>query len=102
VWPPYADPSLIHYGIPVRDDPGEIIRTRELVVIGEAIDADQLAPGRAIGRFRVVDRRSHHAVTTALLRARRPQPIKLGVIHRADTLGAPQMNVFLDPGLGAG
>ena len=71
-------------------------------MVGEVINEDQLAPGRAVGPFRVVERHSHHAITTALLRAPQPQEIRLGVIRRADTLGAPQMNVFLDPGREAG
>ena len=98
VWPPYADPELIHYGIPLRDNAGETVMARELVVIGENMNVDALTPGRRLGEFRVAERNLHHSVTTAVLRAAEPQPIKLGVIHRSETLGAPQVNVFLDPG----
>jgi 4-amino-4-deoxy-L-arabinose transferase-like glycosyltransferase len=98
VWPTYADTPLSHYGIPVVESPDAVIRSRELVVIGEIPNRDQLAPGRRIGPFEVAERSSHHTVTTAILRADRPQRVDLGLIHRAETLGAPQLNVLLDPG----
>jgi hypothetical protein len=98
VAPTYADTPLTHYGIPVEDRPDESVRVRELVVIGELVDPGRLAPGQRIGPFEVVKRRSDHTVTTAILRARTPQRVELGPIHRAETLGAPQLNVLLDPG----
>ncbi|MEA2386896.1 MAG: mannosyltransferase [Thermoleophilaceae bacterium] len=102
IWPTFADTELTHYGVPVVDEPDDSVRAREIVVIGENLDGAVLAPGRRIGPFEVVERRIGHTVTTAILRARRPHKVELGLIHRGDTLGAPAFNVLLDPGTGAG
>jgi 4-amino-4-deoxy-L-arabinose transferase-like glycosyltransferase len=100
VAPPYANMPLIHYGLPVLDRPGDTVHTRELVVIGEVRDPGRLEPGRRIGPFRVVERHDYHRTLYAILRAEKPQPVELGPIDRADTLGSPQMHVLLDPGGG--
>jgi hypothetical protein len=101
VWPPYADPELIHYGIPVVDRPEMRVQARELVVMGEGIAADRLAPGARIGAFTVAGRWVDHGVTTALLRAERPQELKLGLILHTESLGAPDLHIYLDPGRSA-
>ena len=98
VAPTYADTPLLHYGIPVQDRPEGSVRVRELVVIGELTDPGRVALGRRIGPFEVVSHRADHTVTTAILRAPTPQRVELGLIKRAQTLGAPNLNVLLDPG----
>jgi hypothetical protein len=37
-------------------------------------------------------------ITTALLRAAKPQEIKLGLILHTENLGAPDLHFYLDPG----
>ena len=97
IWPPYADAPLIHYGIPLETRPGSV-RAREIAVVGRYMDVAKVEPGRRIGPFLVVERDVHHSVTTAILRAERPQTVELGAIDRGESLGAPQFHVYLDPG----
>jgi 4-amino-4-deoxy-L-arabinose transferase-like glycosyltransferase len=100
VAPPFASPPLTHYGMTAVDRPDATARVRELVVIGELLNPGKVAPGERIGPFEVVERRFDDGVTTAVLRARRPQKVELGVIHRGESLGARQFNVLLEPGEG--
>jgi 4-amino-4-deoxy-L-arabinose transferase-like glycosyltransferase len=98
VWPPYADPELVHYGMPVIDQPDARVQARELVVMGEGLANDRLTPGRRVGAFTVAGRWIDHGVTSAVLRAEKLQEVKLGLILHTETLGAPDLHFYLDPG----
>lgn len=96
VAPPFADDPLIHYGhelVEWQENPPPV---REIAVVGEIITPSQLEPGRRIGRFTVTERTEWGGVWTAILRAPKPQPLRLGYV-KAEPLGSASVRVLLEP-----